>query len=124
MGIVRPGGFSPGTYRFELTADGVSGFCEVVMPLLCSREPRCESWPGGAVVEQSGCALGDPKAQSLPGVSFTGVAPGTIELTVLQDGRRLGNGRFAPVYRKSEPNGPGCGPVCRNAPEGMLALEP
>lgn len=119
--LERPGPWSTGRYRVEVSGDA-SGVCEVDLLLACERPTRC-SGPAGVVnVVMSGCALG-PGQQALSQVSVNG-APGTITVTVMQDDRQLGRGTFFPVYQTSQPNGPGCDPICRTAPPGTLHLAP
>jgi hypothetical protein len=117
----RPATWAPGTYTVEVTADGAKGTCDVTMPLTCSSKPRC-SGAGGWDLVLSGCAL-DPAQHALTAVVFE-KGPATVEVRVLDRGRQLGAGRYTPVYKTSQPNGPGCQPTCRSAPIEELSLTP
>jgi hypothetical protein len=119
--FVRSGRWAAGNYRIEVTADGNAGACEITLPLSCSRQPRCTGASAWRVGE-SGCAL-DPQSHSLTGVDFSPAQPVDVTVTVSLDDRRLGEARLQPVYTTSQPNGPGCEPVCRQA-RATLTLAP
>jgi hypothetical protein len=118
------GAWRPGRYLVQVTADGVTGACEVNLPL-----PACTT-PGATCTGQrawslgeSGCAL-PPAQHSLTGVAFSGTTPASVAITVSRDGRQLAAGSFSPAYVTSQPNGPGCEPTCRTAPPATLTLAP
>jgi hypothetical protein len=112
----------PGTYAFEIVADGEAITCSVTLPL-----PPCGS--GGAsncsasdvFIGESGCAL-DPSAQSLEDLVFSGTNPASVEITVLRDGVEIAHRGFTPKYETVTPNGPECEPTCHLAE--MALFEP
>jgi hypothetical protein len=113
-----------GTYRIEVAADAVDEVCQVVVPLGCSVGSMCTG-PGGLDVspDLSGCAL-DPALHTIEGVVFRYSRPASVSVRVVQDERELGTGSFGPSYITSQPNGPGCLPVCHTAATETLALAP
>src|SRR6185436_3191638 len=62
----RPGSWTPSTYRVEVSADGQTNSCEIVIPMSCDRPPRCQGNPTWIPI-LSGCAL-DPSQQRIDGV--------------------------------------------------------
>jgi hypothetical protein len=118
------GVWRPGRYQVDVTSDGVSGSCEVTLPLAPCETPSStctgqRSWSLG----ESGCAL--PTSQhSLSGISFSGTTPAKVDVTVSRDGRQLASQSFTPSYTTSQPNGPDCEPTCRTAATATLQLQP
>ncbi len=109
------GAWAPGDYRFDLVVDGKAVTCEAALPL-----PNCSQGtyvnpcdPPDLLLLESGCAL--PAEQH----GFAGLAwsttPSRMRVTISRDGVALVDTNLAPTYAVSEPNGPGCGPVCRTA---------
>jgi hypothetical protein len=102
----------PGTYTFELVADGESITCSAALPLPpCSSGGASNCSANGVFVGESGCAL-DPSAQSLEDLAFMGTTPTSVEITVLRDGVEITRQTFTPAYKTVTPNGPGCDPTC------------
>jgi hypothetical protein len=113
-----------GTYRIEVTADGASEACQVVVPLACNVRATCTGQAQLDVSPQlSGCAL-DPGLHSIEGVAFSYSLPASVTVRVVQDERELGMGIFRPGYVLSRPNGPACLPACHTAPTETLTLAP
>lgn len=111
---VRPAEAWPhGEYRFDIEHDGARVVCTGTLPLPpCElRALRCDA-PQPSIVE-SGCAL-EPAAHAFGDVVFS-TTPSTVAVVVRHDGKLVGSGRWSPVYQQSQPNGPGCEPVCTNA---------
>jgi hypothetical protein len=105
----------PGTYVFSIYADGVEQTCKGVLPL-----PPCDSGRGlsctanVATVSESGCAL--PASQHGFSDIYFRSGPSKVTLRVERDGDAvLADETIVPTYRTSQPNGPNCGPVCRQA---------
>jgi hypothetical protein len=121
---VRPAEAWPhGAYRFDIEHDGARVVCTGTLPLPpCERRAlRCDA-PQPSIVE-SGCAL-EPAAHAFGDVVFA-TTPATVAVVVRHDDQVVGSGRWNPVYQQSQPNGPGCEPVCTNATVGLtLALRP
>ena len=104
----------PGTYSFNLVADGEATTCGATLPL-----PPCDQQAGGCSRQNvtlglSGCAL--PSAEhSLEGITLTGVHPTSMEVFVSRDGEEIAHQTFTPTYATVAPNGEECGPVCSQA---------
>jgi hypothetical protein len=71
------------------------------------------------MIGESGCAL-PASAHGFSDIRFTS-SPAKVTIRVERDGQVLAKESFTPAYRTSEPNGPGCGPVCKQA-SATLAL--
>jgi hypothetical protein len=118
--FLRAGGWKPGVYRIDVTADGVTANCAINIPMSCDTGPRCSTgvtW----LPAVAGCAL-DPGQQSIDGLIFDRTTPTTVEVTVSQADRPLGSQRFMPSYKTTE-GMPGCNLSCTQAPNDHLNLE-
>jgi hypothetical protein len=115
----RPGGWPAAAYRVEVSADGVSNSCDIVIPLTCDHPPRCQGSPSWLPV-LVGCAL-DVGQQRIDGVTFERAAPASVAVTVWQGDRALGMRTFMPSYRTS-PGPPGCSLMCTQAAGDSISL--
>ena len=110
-----------GEYRFVVEADGVTTTCTGWLPL-----PPCETRAitcdreGVVSIAESGCAL--PSSAHGFGDLVLPATPEEITVEVQHEGRTLARETFTPAYQTSQPNGPGCEPICTNASVD-LALE-
>ena len=87
----------------------------------CDATPSCTGGNREWDVIQSGCAL--PAAQhAIGGVLFHG-SPRTTAVVVSRGLQQIGTGIFTPAYRSFQPNGPGCGDPCYNAPSVDLIVQ-
>lgn len=104
-----------GKVDIVVAADGTTTNCSVTLPFAsCESGLQCDQANPGFLVELSGCAL--PAAQhAITGVMWTQTGPKQVTITVSQDGTMLGTQSFQPTYTTSQPNGPGCDPVCNQA---------
>jgi hypothetical protein len=69
-------------------------------------------------IGESGCAL--PAEQHGFSELRVGGAPATkVTITVSRDGNELVKKTLTPQYKTSQPNGPGCPPVCHNASDAL-----
>jgi hypothetical protein len=111
------GGWKPGRYRFEFEIDGAATTCEATLPLRpCDAGPSVTCGTNGAVmIGESGCAL-PPDGHGFSGVTIAGF-PRSLKLRIVRDGQTLAEQTSAPSYRKVQPNGEGCPPVCQQAHE-------
>ena len=50
--------------------------------------------------------------------------PTQVTVTVQRDGAKVAEQAFAPAYKSSTPNGPGCGPTCSNASRWWTSTPP
>jgi hypothetical protein len=120
--LVPSEGWAPGRYTFLFEADGAAQSCEATLPLPGCEEPAVScSGASFAQLGASGCAL--PAAQhGFASIDFPDALT-EIRVRVERDGQTLVDRSLAPTYREVQPNGPGCGPVCRTASE-QLAVSP
>ena len=51
-----------------------------------------------------------------------GRSPDRVRIEIVQDGSSLGSLTLTPEYERSQPNGPGCLPLCETAPDDTLDL--
>lgn len=114
-------GWSPGQYRFALAIDGRDVACEGALPLKSCNEPSFHCDADGVRLGESGCAL-EPTQHGLASIQFEGF-PRTLAIRVLRDDVELTSVELTPVYKASQPNGPGCDPICCNASDD-LTLSP
>lgn len=112
---VTPGAPWPsGEYRFIVEAGGVTTTCTGSLPL-----PACETRAitcdreGVVSIAESGCAL-PPSAHAFGDLDLP-ATPEQLTVEVQHEGRTVARETFTPAYQTSQPNGPGCPPICTNA---------
>jgi hypothetical protein len=113
--LLAPGGtWAPGHYVFEVKTPAGASTCEGDLPL-----PACEAGPAlkcsgpPIAIGASGCAL--PKEQhGFSSIDFP-EGPAHVEVAIRRDRQPLAQIVLDPAYRTATPNGPVCGPVCRQA---------
>jgi len=115
----RPGSWPAGTYRVEVSAEGMSNSCEVVIPMSCDHPPRCQGTPSWLLMLE-GCAL-DPSQQKIGGVVFDRTTPPSVTVSVSMGDRSLGMRTFTPTYRNST-LAPGCSLSCTQAPSEVMTV--
>lgn len=112
-----------GAYEFVLETEAGKTTCTGSIPLppcgqsglSCVTTPdRGDKNPRIAI---SGCAL-DGASQSFPQIDFPD-GPAQVNVRISKDGTTLVNQAFTPQYTTSSPNGPQCGPVCRQSSSSM-----
>jgi hypothetical protein len=111
--------WSAGSYRIDVTADGVGTSCDIVIPMTCDHPPRCQGSPTWLPITE-GCAL-DPAQQRIGGVTFERATPGSVTVAVSQGDRALGMRTFMPSYHTSS-GAAGCNLACTQAPDETLTL--
>lgn len=110
-----------GAYRFYLDTGNQQVDCTGKLPLApCSSGPSLQCLDNvtgkpvtNVTIGESGCALG-PEAQGFSGIHIADT-PATVVLEITRDGALVGADKFAVRYQTVQPNGPECGPVCRQA---------
>lgn len=109
-------GWPSGHYRFIVEAGGKTTTCEGDLPLrACSEGPSLRCDGEGVMIGESGCAL-PPAEHGFSDLELRD-GPAEVRLTIERDGARLVTKSMKPAYRTTQPNGPGCEPVCRQAAE-------
>jgi hypothetical protein len=117
---LTPGSRWPaGRYRIDVEADGAAQSCEAVLPLkACDAGPSAQcSGAALATIGESGCAL-PPADHGLSDINFSG-APKRVHVRITRDGAAIADKDISPTYKRLQPNGPGCEPVCSSASEGI-----
>lgn len=113
--LKAPGGWPPGSYTFGFALDGVPVVCSGALPLrACEAGPSltCDV-PGRVQIGESGCAL-PPEQHGFADILIPS-SPAKLELSIQRDGQPIYAGSITPTYGVSQPNGPGCEPICRGA---------
>jgi len=112
----------PGRYQIEVVADGMPSSCEITLPHDCNALLICfgaSTWH----LTVSGCGTGS-EPQSVDGFFFYAAGPASLVFVVRRDDVVVGGGSAQPTYKESQPNGPECEPVCRQAPRIEAVIEP
>jgi hypothetical protein len=128
--VTPSGGWKPGTYELTLLVDGdssscalkvpampsptatVAGACTATMTFDLAPQAQCLADAGDADASTADCAATAGALQqvlTLPGM------PLTVVLTLTRDGNMLVQQTIALTYADVHPNGPSCGPTCREA---------
>jgi hypothetical protein len=117
---------SPGRYRIEMVADGVGSVCEVTLPAAGSDACSFGSTP--VLDAPWRVEIRPDKTDGIDrvaGIVFYNSAPASITFTVRRDDKIVGGGdSLKPMYTESFPNGPECGPACRQAPNLEVQIDP
>jgi hypothetical protein len=102
-----------GQYRFQFDVDGQVATCTGKLPLqqCAHRNAMCEG--ADVTLAESGCDL-PAASHSFWSASFGG-SPREVKATAFLDGKPIGAATLKPTYERSQPNGPGCGPICCSA---------
>ncbi|HTJ85379.1 MAG TPA: hypothetical protein VL400_26860 [Polyangiaceae bacterium] len=111
------GPMKKGKYTFTIEADGKKQECTGSLPLPACEKGRaltCKG-EGDAMIMESGCAL--PPDQQGFGPIMLKTGPAAVKITVKKDGATIGTADLKPSYRTVQPNGPDCGPTCKQASE-------
>lgn len=106
--------WQPGAYVFSLKLDGRTVTCKGKLPLNACDMPSVNCDGEGVVITESGCALPSPEAQGFGDIQIES-GPQQVAVSVTRDGQTLVEKILMPSYRTARPNGPQCGPECRQA---------
>jgi hypothetical protein len=109
-----------GDYRFEFSSEAGTATCSGSLPLPPCGTPALVCTGMAVQIGESGCAL-PAAAHGFSDVMLSST-PATLRIDVLHDGERKVVREFRPQYRRVEPNGAGCGPVCTNASERLVVF--
>ena len=121
LSIVPPQRWAAGAYRFVIDADGQVETCTGSLPLPPCSQGSALTCTGPAIAQigESGCALGASE-QGFSSINFT-TGPTRVNVEVERDGHVIGGGKLMPTYATVHPNGPACGPACRQG-MGMISV--
>ena len=124
------GSIPDGAHRIEVLADGTTLKCTFTLPLAILQtggtvQPTCDAGLTVTVVPAMICIQTQTATSSsstcdvLPGkfvetLTLSG-APGQVHVWQYADDLPILDAAVAPQYQDRQPNGPGCGPVCRQA---------
>jgi len=111
------GSWEPGMYSVEIDADGKKITCTTQIPLSGSNPSSCDD--AAVLLGVSGSAL-PASEHGLSDLIFQST-PKQVSVTVSRDGAMLATKDLTPTYKKSQPNGPDCEPICNQA-SGSLAV--
>ena len=124
------GKWASGSYELNLRADGTPGTCTLRLPEQLPQGPGIPLYPCGPqttvmVTTDKKCAFGcDGQACGQQCMWLRGqfvievmmyATPSRLEVVLSRDGEQLVAQEVRPAYEESTPNGPECGPVCRQA---------
>jgi hypothetical protein len=104
-----------GAYTFEIRTDAGSTSCRGALPLPACGTPGLTCTGQPVQVGESGCALPDA-AHGFSSITFSS-APKQVQLRITRDGQPVVERELQPTYRRVQPNGAGCEPVCTTASE-------
>jgi len=102
-----------GNYAFDFLIDGRSVKCSGALPLKSCEEHNITCSSDGVMIMESGCAL-PPEAHGF-GDIMLGSDPRQVAVKIRYNGEQIASGNWTPHYQSAQPNGSGCGPVCRQA---------
>lgn len=122
--LKAPAGWKAGNYTFTIEVDGHEQTCEGALPLppcgtsslRCKQEDKTIL----AIIGESGCAL--PASQHAFSDIRIDATPAEVKVHIARDGLVLADQKFEPIYVTSQPNGPGCEPICKTA-SGTVTLQ-
>jgi hypothetical protein len=124
------GSIPSGTHVLDVTADGMTVSCTFQVPLAMQSgggtvAPQCPQGLGVFIGQASTCTetdTGSSKSQTcvpIAGHFFEDITvigkPTQLHVRLTVDGATLLDRTETPGYQTSEPNGPGCDPVCHQA---------
>jgi hypothetical protein len=125
------GSLPSGAQALTVMADGVTTTCSFTLPLATDGAADCPSGLQVLVLQAQTCVTSSnsqTKTQSCTPVAgkFAEIVtiagkPATIHFTQTVNGATALDQTLTPAYTTSQPNGPGCDPVCTQA-SAMLAL--
>jgi|SRR4029079_1084859 len=119
------GSIPDGAHRIEIVADGKTLHCSFTLPLAGTAQPTCDAGlgvtvvPGQICIQTGGGSGSSATCNVLPGkfvetITLQGT-PGQVHVWQYVDDASILDAAVAPQYEDSRPNGPECGPVCRQA---------
>jgi hypothetical protein len=104
-----------GAYAFEIRTDAGSTSCRGSLPLPPCGTPALTCTGQPIQIGESGCAL-PHAAHGFSTITFS-TAPKQVHVRITRDDQPVVERELQPVYRRVQPNGAGCDPVCTTASE-------
>jgi len=117
-----------------VTADGATTTCSFTLPLAANQNPQCPSPLMVLVIQDRTCTTtGDGQYMTQTCTPVAGKfseqvtlmgKPMTAHFTATVDGATYLDQMVTPTYVTSQPNGPGCDPICSQAGVNLLLAPP
>ncbi len=105
--------WKPGAYTFDFLLDGRAVTCTGTLPLKSCETHSISCSAEGVMIMESGCAM--PAQTHGFGDIMLGSGPRQVVLTIRHNRTQIARGNWTPKYTTLSPNGPACGPVCKQA---------
>jgi hypothetical protein len=111
-----------GRYEISLLFEGRSVNCQGYLPLKkCDKGPSFKCSSDMVVIGESGCAMPE-STHGIPEI-YIDDTPGRMMVRIVRDGQAVITRTLTPEYKESQPNGPGCEPVCNSASYNLLTAD-
>ena len=111
-----------GRYDIHLMFEGRSVNCYGSLPLKkCEKGPSFKCSSDYVTIGESGCAMPET-THAISGI-YVDDTPDRVMVRILRDHKAVITRTLSPEYRESQPNGKGCGPVCRGASYNLLTAD-
>lgn len=108
-----------GAYELAITIDGALTTCTGRLPLSACDAPSFSCTSNAVQLGESGCAI-EASSHGLSGLQFDrSTKPKEVVIAISRDGAPVVNATFTPTYKRVQPNGEGCEPVCDQAVEKL-----
>ncbi len=120
---VDPGyDWKSGLYQIEAALGFKKVSCYGTLPLhSCEEGPTFKCDDPAVQIQESGCAL-PQDAHGIGGIHING-DPARVIVRIARNNKTIVTRTVVPQYTTSQPNGPGCGPVCRSASFNLLSAQ-
>lgn len=103
-----------GNYDLYFSFDGKSVTCRGRLPLKkCEDGPTFQCGGKGVSIGESGCALPE-SAHGISDIHIQGDPP-SVSVIIKHNGQTIVTRSIVTEYQELQPNGRGCGPICRSA---------
>jgi hypothetical protein len=119
------GGLPSGMQTLSVTADGATTTCSFTLPLAANQSPQCPSPLMVVVIQDQTCKTsGTPQYMTQTCTPVAGKfseqvsimgKPTMARFTATVDGAPYLDETVTPTYTTTQPNGPGCDPICSQA---------
>lgn len=110
-----------GNFNFDFVLDNRHVRCYGELPLKPCGEQSLTCNKPGVMITESGCALPEA-AQGFGDIHIEG-DPAKVMVRITHNNRPVVTRTIITEYNKVQPNGPGCGPICRSATYQLFSAE-